>query len=69
MNNNYLTAYLFAQPSFIAGMARVLDIGGVFDVYNESETADEADTRALTSDWLMVGQDINFAIEEYVKQK
>jgi hypothetical protein len=27
---------LFAMPSFIGGAARVLDLGGTFDVYNDS---------------------------------
>ena len=57
------------QPSFLEGMARVLDLGGVFDVYNESENARQADIDALHADWIMVGQDIKYALDEYVKKK
>ncbi len=36
MNNNLQTGFLFAQPSFASGMARILDLWGQFDEYNES---------------------------------
>lgn len=60
-----LSYYLFARPSFAEGMARVLDLGGAFDSYNESKTPAEADTRALANDWMMIGQDMQNAIEQY----
>ncbi|PIQ80063.1 MAG: hypothetical protein CO042_00255 [Parcubacteria group bacterium CG_4_9_14_0_2_um_filter_41_8] len=64
MGTKYLTAYLFAQPSFAEGMGRTLDIGGVFDNYNESESGKEADALALQNDWRMVGEDMKSAIQE-----
>ena len=67
--DRHLTTYLFAQPSFIEGAGRVLDIGGVYDLYNESEDAKEADTTALKCDWFMVGKDMKSAIQEYVQQR
>lgn len=54
-HNNYC---LFSRPSFLEGMARVLDIGATFDSYNSSRTESEADARAICSDWCMVGQDL-----------
>ena len=56
---------LFAAPNFLNGFARVLDLGGTFDVYNEGESVEEADSRALSSDWKQVGEDIYFAMENY----
>lgn len=56
---------LFAMPSFLNGFARVLDLGGTFDMYNEDETTVEADYRALSSDWKQVGEDIYIAMEDY----
>lgn len=53
-----MSDYLFAQPSFLSGMGRVMDLGGVFDDYNTSETEAEAEERGLRSDWLAVGRDI-----------
>jgi len=32
------TDLLYARPSFLEGMARVADIGGTLQVYNESPT-------------------------------
>lgn len=52
------TDFLVARPSFWSGVGRVLDLWGKFDSYNVSEAAEEADMRALYSDWRMVGQDI-----------
>ncbi len=58
------TDFLFAQPSFISGAARVLDLWGVLDDYNISATPMEADEKAIASDWLVAGQDIYDAIEQ-----
>ena len=58
------TYFLFAQPTFVEGMARVLDLGNTLNVYNESLTEKIADSRAIFSDWFMVGQDIEQAISE-----
>jgi hypothetical protein len=56
--NKSSSEFLFATRSFISGAARVLDLYGVFDVYNFSFTAYEADFKAIRSDWNVVGQDI-----------
>jgi hypothetical protein len=61
MNDSY---YLFAKPSFIEGMARVLDLGNTLNVYNESPTDVEADSMALYLDWALIGNDISQAISE-----
>lgn len=52
------TDYLFATPSFLSGVARLLDLSGRFDVYNDSDDAALADARAIYSDWRMVGRDL-----------
>ncbi|MCL2659596.1 MAG: hypothetical protein FWD64_03640 [Acidobacteriaceae bacterium] len=62
MNEKVKTDFLFAQPSFASGAARVLDLWGAFDEYNQSKTSREADTKAIASDWIVVGQDIRDAI-------
>lgn len=59
------TCFLFADPSFLAGLAAVLDIGGGLIVYNESRSGQEADYRALASDWAVVGKDILVAIDNF----
>lgn len=56
-----LSSFLFAEPSFIEGMARVLDLGGTLNEYNSSKTAKQADFFALRADWRAVGKDIQSA--------
>ena len=51
------TDFLYARPSFIEGVARVLDIGGTLNVYNSSPTGSKADSLALDSDCLSIGDD------------
>src|ERR1700722_5797775 len=48
--------FLSARPSFWSGIGRVFDLWGKFDDYNVSPTTEEADMRALYSDWRIVGQ-------------
>ena len=57
--------YLFAQPSFVSGVARALDIGGTFDSYNYSKTPEDADHKAISLDWKLIGQDLWSAIDRY----
>lgn len=59
---------LFAQPSPLSGAARLVDLGGVFDKYNTSQTEAEADSRALASDWFAVGNDLCEAMEQMSSQ-
>lgn len=57
--------FLFAQPSFASGAARMLDLWGRFDEYNQNHSGAESDARAIASDWAVVGQDIYYALEQY----
>lgn len=65
MSDQRPTFYLFAEPSFVGGMARNLDLGHTLNVYNESETEEKADSRALYNDWLAVGNDLRSSIKKY----
>lgn len=56
------SSILFAEPSFLEGMARVLDIGGTLNEYNRSPTGAMADQLAMWSDWSAVGDSINKAM-------
>ena len=55
---------LFASPSLTEGIARVLDLSGTHDAYNEDLTPQEADSRALYSDWASVGDHLMTAAGE-----
>lgn len=52
------TDYLFASPSFSGGIARLLDLFGRFDDYNDSPSGEAADARAVYSDWRITGEDL-----------
>lgn len=67
MSNSYSTK-LFARPSALEGVSRLLDLGATMQEYNGSETETEADLKALSADWQAVGRDINDAIEKYEQE-
>ncbi len=56
------TDFLFAGSSALTGWARLLDLGGTLNLSNVSRSSREADTRALTADWAVLGQDMRIAI-------
>lgn len=60
--------FLYARPSFIAGIARLIDLFGTFDEYNRSPNPRIADARALYSDWGLVGIDIARSIDRETKK-
>lgn len=63
------STFLFACPSFIEGIARVMDLGATMQVYNDSKTEKEADFNALKKDWEAVGEDVVFAAKQYEREK
>jgi len=65
MEKKVKSDFLFAQPSFASGAARVLDLWGVLDDYNISPTTLEADEKAIAADWIIVGQDLSDAMEQH----
>lgn len=67
--SKYVFGRLYAEPSFIEGMARVLDIGGTLQMYNTSATEQEADIAALKNDWRAVGEDIRSSISIYEQER
>ena len=48
--------FLFANPSFTEGAARLFDFGGTLQEYNTSPTPEEADALAAYADWASVGR-------------
>jgi len=59
--------FLFGSFGFFEGMARVLDLGSTMVVYNESISTEDADIRALSSDWQAVGDDLRNAMTAYAQ--
>ncbi len=62
------TDFLYARPSIIEGIARLLDFGNILNEYNRSRTSQEADIRALRADWYVVGDDLRRAYEEFAEE-
>lgn len=62
------TTFLYIVPNFASGVGSVLDIFAKNIKFNQSETSEKADLRALTSDWDMTGNDILGAMNEYSKK-
>ena len=63
------STFLFANPSFTQGFASAIDIGGTLTVYNTSSTPEEADRRAIASDWAAVWDDLWAAIRDELQQR
>ena len=59
---------LFARPTFLEGVARIFDFANVLQKYRHDTTEHEADTNALRSDWMAVGDDLRHAISTYERQ-
>lgn len=68
-NSHYIFGRLFANPSFVEGMSRILDIGNTLREYNESETEQGADIDALKNDWRAVGDDLRASILKYEREQ
>jgi len=60
-----LSTYLFPIPSFINGFAHAIDLGSNLNTFNFSLSEQMADYKAILSDWTMVGNDLENAIEIY----
>lgn len=52
------TDFLFANPAFAGGAASIFSVGGLQPNYNQSDTPNEADAKAIRSDWAITGEDI-----------
>lgn len=57
--------YFFTRPSFISGVARVIDLGGSLGrtAVLVRRTPKEADEEALESDFRVVAKDIKAAVD------
>jgi len=60
--------YLFANPTLLSEVGRVMDLGATLNEYNSSVTPELADFFAISSDWGSVGLDIQSAMDEHVQE-
>jgi len=59
----HFSDFLFARPSFMEGMARVIDPAGLLNEYNIAPTGELADYYAILADWSAVGCHLRNATE------
>jgi hypothetical protein len=59
------SSFLFARPSFIEGVARIVDVGGTLNVYNVAPDGATADAWASAADWQAVGDCMKQSILRY----
>lgn len=57
--------FIYAEPSFWEGVARILDFGNTLNEYNRSQSGKAADQAALWMDWGVVGSAIHKALEAF----
>ena len=60
------TDILFAKQSFMRGIGSIGNLSGEIP-FNSSASDNEADAKALLSDWQEVGRDIRRAMNEYAE--
>ncbi len=55
----YRNFYLFPKNSFLIGFGSVFNLAGNYFDYNYSTSSEKADRKALSSDWINVGNDLS----------
>jgi len=58
------TDFLLPNNDFIVGWGSVLNLLGSYFEYDYSKTPNEADLKALESDWQNIGEDIRKSFEK-----
>lgn len=56
------SSLLYADPSFLEGMARLFDFADTLTEFNRSLSGEQADVLALAADWQAVAEDMLGAI-------
>lgn len=59
--NRLQTDFLIPRMSWLTGAGTILNLRGSYYFYNISATEEEADSRAIFSDWSMAGEDLRSA--------
>lgn len=62
---NSLSTFLYARPSLIEGVARLIDFGNTLQEYNTSLTGEQADALAFAVDWQVIGDEFRSVMLSY----
>lgn len=63
----YQTDFSFVRPTFLEGVGSTIDLFGILSKYNKSETPEVDDFWAIYNDFRVIGQDIEYAINNFSK--
>jgi hypothetical protein len=63
-NPSSLDNYRFTRPSFLEGLTRMFDFSSSLDNYDYLRGGPEADARAITQDWEVIGADFRAALPQ-----
>jgi hypothetical protein len=66
--NQSVTDFLVPRSSVLTGMGTLLNMAGSYYFYNVSPNPAEADSRALASDWKIIGEDFRQVLSEEKKR-
>jgi len=59
---DFRSTFLFANPSWIEGIGRLVDFANALTEYNRTGSPEDPDARAIAQDWLAVGDDLRRAM-------
>jgi hypothetical protein len=59
------SSFLFATPTWLEGVGRLVDLGNFLTQYNVTNPPVDPDARALGQDWRAVGDQLRFAIADF----
>lgn len=63
----YRTDFLLPKNNFLVGLGSVLNIAGAYFTYNYSKSENEADLKAIYSDWKNIGDDFKKSKQKFEK--
>jgi hypothetical protein len=64
-NTDYRSTFLFANPSWLEGVGRLVDFGNFLTGYNVTEAPADPDKRATAQDWAAVGDRLREALAAF----
>lgn len=66
--NIFRSNFLFPTTNFVVGMGSIANVAGNYYNFNSYSSQEEADGKAILSDWGSVGVDIKRAQMDYLKK-
>ncbi len=59
----FRTDFLFPRTNLVVGMGSIINISGRYFDFNYSDSGEEADSKAIESDWGNIGLDIENVVK------